>query len=524
MDKTQTKSERLNRILISAALAVAFWPVWSWYLQRCLDKSDEPWGLCALATAIFFMATHKSTIQSGPDEAAVDAEPRTLQSEVTLPGNIMLVGGILTLLLYIVTFTLVPNLARAVMLVFAIWSLLVSRFAVPSRAGMLGLLLLSLPLIPSLNFFAGYPLRLLVGKGACVLLSMLGFSAVQNSTMLVVNNQLIAVDAPCSGINMLWAEGYMVMLFACLYQLRVKSTVILSTAALFLIIAANALRAAALVIVSKIDVHSFLPNVQNPDDTVHVATGLVTFCLTTTTTMGLAYFVSHREKKLALKPSAKRQKGMDRQANNTTITTTGNKNDASNAVAIAKPSIRFNAHADWLQTPKGIPVTATLVGLSLCAASMPFLTKPVHSEGFQTAPRAWPGVINGAKVVPVASLAEERAFAADFPGQMKRFTDGTNSYFVRFVCKETRQLHPSSDCFRGLGYKVNPGPLVTGEQNSHWSSFEATKDDHKYRILERISDENGNAWTDVSQWYWAASFAKTRGPWWDVTIAQPLKN
>ena len=40
-------------------------------------------------------------------------------------------------------------------------------------------------------------------------------------------------------------------------------------------------------------------------------------------------------------------------------------------------------------------------------------------------------MINGAKVMPVESLAEETAFASDFPGHMKRFTDGRNSYFVR---------------------------------------------------------------------------------------------
>jgi len=117
---------------------------------------------------------------------------------------------------------------------------------------------------------------------------------------------------------------------------------------------------------------------------------------------------------------------------------------------------------------------------------------------------------------------EENAFAHDFPGSMKRFTDGKNSYFIRAVQRETRQLHPSSDCFRGLGYQIEPHSIVVTPDGNRWGAFEAMKADAHYLVLERIYDQQGNSSTDVSQWYWLACLGKTHGPWLDVTIAQRL--
>src|SRR5262245_59923054 len=34
----------------------AFWPVWSWYVRRTADGSDEPWGLAALVVAGVLLA------------------------------------------------------------------------------------------------------------------------------------------------------------------------------------------------------------------------------------------------------------------------------------------------------------------------------------------------------------------------------------------------------------------------------------------------------------------------------------
>ena len=39
------------------------------------------------------------------------------------------------------------------------------------------------------------------------------------------------------------------------------------------------------------------------------------------------------------------------------------------------------------------------------------------------------------------------------------------------------------------------------------------------QVCERIVDHEGQAFTDVSAWYWAAIFNQSRGPWLVTTVA-----
>ncbi len=552
MDKTQATSARLSQLTMVTAIAVAFWPLWGWYFARTLDKSDEPWGLCALLTVVIFLSPLAGSARASTSEPLIERSKASW------------IAGISFLSIYIATFSFAPNLAQAVLAVFAIWFLLVKRFATPSKAGTLGLLLLSLPVIPSLNFFAGYPLRLLVARGVCLVLNCLGFRAGQDSTMITINNQLIAVDAPCSGINMLWAEAYVVMVCACLFKLNLKNTAVLSVASMALILAGNTIRAAALAISSQIDWNKLFHITADVDGIIHISIGLITFCTISAATMYGALklgqtqcFLAEQSKVpegecasisspecvpapppaarggLTLPPKSHAQSTDLALANSTsneacarTIKTDqlyhspSSRNERSeHGNGKDKFSGRYlaDSNGDWSSSRWTSAIT-----LLLCtsAAFVPLLTdQPKTNSSDFTA--SWPTEINGCKITPLISAKEEGAFAADFPGKMRRFTDGRNAYFVRIVNRETRQLHPSSDCFRGLGYSIEPKPLAVMKGGTRWSCFEATKSAERIRVLERIYDGHGNSWTDVSEWYWSACLGKTTGPWWDITIASP---
>jgi hypothetical protein len=120
--------------------------------------------------------------------------------------------------------------------------------------------------------------------------------------------------------------------------------------------------------------------------------------------------------------------------------------------------------------------------------------------------------------------AVELRFAQDFPGRIARFTDGEREIVVRWVSQETRRLHPASDCFRGSGYSVEPQPLVIDNDGNRWGSFIASRSGEQLTVRERIYDQEGHAWTDVSAWYWSAATGKSRGPWWALTIASKQRN
>jgi len=132
----------------------------------------------------------------------------------------------------------------------------------------------------------------------------------------------------------------------------------------------------------------------------------------------------------------------------------------------------------------------------------------------------WPRTFDGRPLTTLSLDEGERVFAAAFPGRIGRFTDGTREFIIRWVARPTRKLHPASDCYRALGYAVDPAPLRIDGDQRRWSGFTATRQAYRVRVSERIVDESGNGWTDVSAWYWSALLQRTAGPWWAVTVAE----
>ncbi len=131
----------------------------------------------------------------------------------------------------------------------------------------------------------------------------------------------------------------------------------------------------------------------------------------------------------------------------------------------------------------------------------------------------WPTHFRDQPLTPLPLSGLEERFARRFPGAIARFTDGERMLILREVHRPTRQLHPATDCFAGLGYAVSrPRPVVdaTGAQ---WSCFVATRGDSTLRVCEHIEDTEGRTWTDASSWFWAAQYGG--GPWRATTIVEP---
>jgi exosortase/archaeosortase family protein len=140
-----------------------------------------------------------------------------------------------------------------------------------------GLLLLALPTIPLLQFYLGYPLRVLVGAVTAPLLQFAGLSVIREGTGLQWNGQLIAIDAPCSGIRMLWAGLFLLCAGAWFYRLSARKTIVAALLALVVIVGGNMLRASALFYLEAeiLPLPSFIhPNV------AHNGVGIVTFVIT----------------------------------------------------------------------------------------------------------------------------------------------------------------------------------------------------------------------------------------------------
>lgn len=219
---------RTNAVTLSlvAMQLLAFFPIWRWYATRIVDPSDEPWGLLALATAILFFSRKGNSIYFKSDHLLVPA---------------------LLMLAYAGTYSLAPRLLQAALAMAAIgcaWSSF--RLGTPVHAPSLGLLMLSLPVMPSLQFYLGYPLRVISGILAATTLNMSGLTVVREGACLRWGTELISIDAPCSGLRMMWAALYIAVTLACFQGLSTARTVALVAAAFVSITLGNAIRSASL--------------------------------------------------------------------------------------------------------------------------------------------------------------------------------------------------------------------------------------------------------------------------------------
>jgi exosortase/archaeosortase family protein len=112
--------------------------------------------------------------------------------------------------------------------------------------GVLGLLLLSLPIIASLQFYAGYPVRLATAYLSAVLIRTTGIPVWPEGTTLLWLGEIVSVDAPCSGVKMLWSGLYFNFTLACFGALSTKRTWMSYVASTMIIFVGNVLRSTVL--------------------------------------------------------------------------------------------------------------------------------------------------------------------------------------------------------------------------------------------------------------------------------------
>ncbi len=433
----------LGSLLI--AQLIAFWPVMQWYASRIGDGSDEPWGVLALLTAVVFAVKH------GRRESKLGMTPVALT------------------LAYVLLFPLLPPLGRAMIAACALASLSSSVFYGRAfHSGMFSLLMLSLPLIPTAQFYLGYPLRALTAVLISEFLQLAGMNVVQQGAMLTIGQHAVWIDAPCSGIKMFWTGSYVVACLLSTLSFSARRAMALSIVAALAIFIANLSRCALL----------FFLEVYAPDYPAwwHSATGIFAF-------LGAATIICAAG--LALRRDRYRVPGTNRS--------------------------RRNANG-----------AALLIAAQLTAAIVPFTYQRTQPVVIPHETR-WPATFEGVELREEPLSWREAKFAADFPGAIKRFKAGSKELVIRQVNQPTRKLHPSSDCLRGVGYRVTPLPaIVSGDE--HWSCALATKFSEAERttlkVCDVIRDSKGRSWADVSNWYWSAVWNGSTGPWTALTVVE----
>ena len=213
-------------MLLLAGLALALWPHWLYMALRTVDGSDEPWGILALLTALALLARDRA--------------------ELAVPTRSALVASaVLAVMAAIATLTL-PDLAAAALAMLALGLFL--AHALPRRPAtpLIALLLLALPIIASLQFYLGYPLRAFTAHASTVLLALAGIDASADGAAILHQGTTVLVDAPCAGIGMLWVGSYTAALLSYLNRATATRTALNAGTAALLVLAANVARNTAL--------------------------------------------------------------------------------------------------------------------------------------------------------------------------------------------------------------------------------------------------------------------------------------
>jgi exosortase/archaeosortase family protein len=190
-------SIHVDRLPAASWLALQFaalTPTWCWMVIRMRDGSDDPLGALALASLAVLVWHLRHQLRAAPRLGWI-----ALATGGTLLATLARNGlGVVPAL---------PPLAAGLLAVLALACGLVAFL--PKRVAALpvaGLAVLALPLLSSLQFYAGYPLRVVTAEASRWLL-MPGFEVMREGSTLLVGGRMVIVDAPCSGVQMVWL-GY----------------------------------------------------------------------------------------------------------------------------------------------------------------------------------------------------------------------------------------------------------------------------------------------------------------------------
>ena len=346
----------------------------------------------------------------------------------------------------------------------------------------------------------------------------------QQGTGLIWNGHFVGIDAACSGVKLIWAALYTCFTLAALNGLNNKRTFVLSIVALFSALVGNVFRATSLFFVEVLPKNN-LP-IAMPAWT-HDCIGVMVFVLIAATIAGVCKLL-HRNG--GEKPPVKLPSSINSQSPVNAQTPFDSRSSVNSRSSVSPPSTGESpalVNSPWLgKATLNAPLALTgFLLLCLMAAVAPTVPNAnlenIHASELKAA--APPTTFEGAEVKLIPLTPTEQNFLSAFPGRIAKLTDGRNQIIFRTVNTPTRQLHPAEDCFKGLGYSIHPIASIRDYKGQTWGRFEAVDGPTHLVVREMISDNQGNSWTDVSSWYWAAFLGKTHAPWVAITVATQVE-
>ncbi len=254
-------------VVCVAVIAMAAWDSWRWLAHRYAAAPEEALSLVLTVGLLCLLALPR--LRTARRLSAIPLAPVPL-SLVTL-----LLAAHAAAILWAPAI-----LAAALAATVLLYALYRSATGLSPPPAFWGLVALAMPVVPSLQFVLGYPMRLISAQLTVALLSVQGVPISREGTFVVIGGETIQFDAPCSGVSMLWAL-VLVTLMAGLIQrldvIRLGAALVLTIA---VAIVCNVLRVSSLL---------FAETVLGAEQPawLHEGVGLVAFAVTSVALLGL---------------------------------------------------------------------------------------------------------------------------------------------------------------------------------------------------------------------------------------------
>jgi exosortase/archaeosortase family protein len=219
----ETNKKAWPRWMLAVVLLLGGWATLVWAVRRACDGSDDNLGVLALLAA------------------GVLSPLRELRAPA---GGMALWGTASALaLLLVARLAGAPELLCALPVAGGLSLILLEAGAPRAVAGLLGL---SLPWMATLDFYLGYPLRVVTSAGSGALLQGLGLKVARLGTVQMWEGRTVVVDVPCSGLHSLWFGAFVCLVLAARFRLGMGRTAVLCAVTGVILLAGNVVRSTVL--------------------------------------------------------------------------------------------------------------------------------------------------------------------------------------------------------------------------------------------------------------------------------------
>ncbi len=244
----------MHPLVLCLLVAAAFWDSWRWYGVRVSATPEEALSLVLAVAFLFALALPR--LKTGGRLHQVPLAPIV----------------VLFLAYAVAAFFLPPIVRAAVAVLTVLLTLYLAVFGRQPPLGFYGLVVLALPVLPSLQFVLGYPMRLVAATLTVGLLNLQGMSVVRQGTYVMQNGEMAQFDAPCSGVTALWALLLLSFMISTVRHADVVATVRAAVIATGLAVAGNVLRVSCL-----LHLNAMSPG--GSSEQLHETIGVVSFVL-----------------------------------------------------------------------------------------------------------------------------------------------------------------------------------------------------------------------------------------------------